>query len=139
MHDGQPFFDYLQNNPIEAQYFHEGMHNLQAFTGQTAIDDYPNWKKFKSICDVVGSVDFRDLTLQGGGEGRLLAGLMKKYNHLKKGVIFDLPEVIELSKKRYSEEEPPAIKDRTEFVGGDFFGQKYSTQIPQCDVYLVQR
>jgi hypothetical protein len=73
LHNGQPFFDYLAQHPVEGKYFHEGMHNLQALTGQTTITDYPNWSQFKSICDV------------GGGEGRLITALLKTYPSIQKG------------------------------------------------------
>ncbi len=49
-------------------------------------------------------------------------------------ILFDLPEVIELSKKRFITEESDYVANRTRFVAGDFF----SGLVPQSDAYILK-
>ena len=42
--------------------FHGAMDNIQSLTITAAVEDYPHWNSFKSICDIVCFVSSRLLT-----------------------------------------------------------------------------
>jgi ubiquinone/menaquinone biosynthesis C-methylase UbiE len=57
-----------------------------------------------------------------GGHGRLLAGVLEA-NPSMRGVLFDLPHVIEGAVKTNSE---TTVRDRLEYVTGDFFASVHA-------------
>jgi hypothetical protein len=84
---GVPVFEYLTNNAEEGKIFDRMMTDIHG--GETApmIDAY-NFSEFKTIVDI------------GGGNGEVISAVLNK-NTAAKGILFDLPEVIDRSKKKY--------------------------------------
>src|SRR5688572_6712705 len=65
----------------------------------------------------------------GGGRGVLLSAVLGK-NASTRGILFDLPHVIEAAKK----EVPPALAKRIQFTPGDFF-----KAVPEGgDIYILK-
>jgi orsellinic acid C2-O-methyltransferase len=114
---GKDSFAYLAEHPEVAANFDAAM---SAFT--------------VPIAEVVATVyDFsgvRHVVDVGGGNGALLAGILKAHPRLK-GTLFDLPEVVARARPRLHE---LGLADRCDAVGGDFF-----TQVPAgADAYLLK-
>lgn len=82
----QPFFDFLLENPSRLEEYHKAM-------DEYARDDYENitqainFEKYHTIMDV------------GGGRGSLLSVIKAAYPE-KNCVLFDLPQVVALSKEK---------------------------------------
>ena len=120
VHTGQPsiamvaeggLFNYLRNHPAEARLFHEAM------TG----------KSFAQVGPVAAAYDFSSFKIIGdigGGLGHLLYGVLDQVPNAR-GVLFDLPAVIEQARQRAA--------PRVTYVGGDFF----KDPIPACDAYMM--
>jgi len=107
----QKLFDYLGAHPEDGHVFAEAMVA----------------SSFARIGPVLEAYDFRGSKLIGdigGGLGHLLTAVLGA-NPLAKGVLFDLPEVIDQAK---SKQDP-----RIGYVAGDFFRDR----IPSCDTYLL--
>lgn len=65
--------------------------------------------------------DFKESSIimdVGGGTGHLLEKILIKFENIKKGILFDLPSVIENAIRSIKKEE---ISNKIEFVPGDFF------------------
>lgn len=101
---GVPVFEYLTNNAEEGKIFDRMMTDIHG--GETApmIDAY-NFSEFKTIVDI------------GGGNGEVISAVLNK-NTAAKGILFDLPEVIDRSKKSIS---ASGLSDRCELASGNFF------------------
>jgi O-methyltransferase domain len=105
------FFGYLREHPEEARLFHEAMEG----------------KAFAQVQPVVAVYDFRGFKIIGdigGGLGHLLYAVLDHAPEAR-GVLFDLPGVIEQASKRAA--------PRVTYVGGDFF----ANPIPPCDAYMM--
>jgi len=105
------FFPYLKDHPEEAQIFHEAMAGKSA-AQVTPIARAYDYRRFAVIGDV------------GGGLGHLLYGVLEQAPD-SRGVLFDLPQVIDRARQRPN--------PRVTYVGGDFF----KDPIPACDAYLM--
>jgi hypothetical protein len=114
---GKDSFAYLAEHPEEAANFDAAM---SAFSGPMAAV-------------VAAAYDFsqvRHAVDVGGGNGALLAGILKAHPSLK-GTLFDLPDVVERARPRLRE---LGVAARCDAVGGDFFAQ-----VPGgADVYLLK-
>jgi hypothetical protein len=84
-------------------------------------------------CLVAAAYNFgpmRDVIDVGGGDGRLLTGILRAYPSLK-GTVFDLPRLAEAATRQIA---TAGLADRYRFVGGDFF-----ERIPGgFDAYLLK-
>jgi hypothetical protein len=78
---GAHIFEYLKQNPEEAQIFHDTMTGLSMIDGPAVVAAY-NFDGIQSIVDV------------GGGHGLLLATILTKNPHLK-GTLCEVPHVVE--------------------------------------------
>jgi len=66
----------------------------------------------------------------GGGQGALLAGILRENARLR-GVVFDMPRVADRARREIA---AAGLADRLEFVGGDFF-----ESVPSgADAYLLK-
>lgn len=114
---GMGLFEYFAQRPeagrIASANFAEGT-NLTAMAVAQAYD----FLGFHTLVDV------------GGGQGALIAAILKANPHLR-GILFDLPRVIE-GAKRFVETED--IGGRCEVVAGDFFESVPSA----CDAYILK-
>lgn len=114
---GLPFFEYFAANPEPAKIFDEAMASRSAaeIAAMLAVYDFSYAKR---VVDV------------GGGNGALLAAILKAFRHLE-GVLFELPHVVERARKLDMGENP----SRVHFEAGDFFGE-----IPSgADAYILKK
>lgn len=114
---GQDSFAYFADHPEEAANFDTAMADFTAQIAMAVATAY-DFSKFRRVVDV------------GGGNGALLAGILKAYPALQ-GTLFDLPQVVERARPRFSD---LGLADRCEAVGGDFFAE-----LPGgADAYLLK-
>jgi len=108
---GTSFFKYLAEHQDHARIFDEAMFGKSMGQIGPALAAY-DFSGFATIGDI------------GGGAGHLLTAVLDKVPGAK-GVLFDLPNVIERAAKK---QDP-----RISYVAGDFF----KDPIPVCDAYLM--
>jgi hypothetical protein len=104
-------FGYLHEHPEEAQLFHEAMAGKSYAQVGPILEAY-DFSGFETIGDI------------GGGLGHLLYAVLDRVPRAR-GVLFDLPEVVEHARR--------ATNPRVSYVGGDFF----KDPIPPCDAYMM--
>ena len=78
---GTPVFEFLNQNPVEAQIFNDAMTELSMIDGPAVAEAF-NFEGIRSIVDV------------GGGHGLLLATILKRNTHLH-GTLYEIQRVIE--------------------------------------------
>ncbi|MFO7170419.1 MAG: methyltransferase [Chloroflexota bacterium] len=114
---GMPLYGYLAQHPEAAAVFHAAM---SGFSNQ-------------EVSAILNAYDFtgtRRLVDVGGGQGALLAGILKAYPALQ-GVLFDRPEVIAQARAELT---AGPLEARCQLVAGDFF-----RELPAGgDVYLLK-
>lgn len=97
--------------------FIDGMHVIGRKMAQTIAEDY-DLDQFKKVLDI------------GGASGTYTIAFLRKNPSLK-SILFDLPNVIPMARKRLIEE---GIIDRVELIEGDF----YKDDLPKgCDLALL--
>jgi O-methyltransferase domain len=101
---GKRPFDFLLSDEASAHIFNRAMSAVSAVTADAVTAAY----------DVSG---FRKIVDIGGGHGRLLSALLKQAPGAK-GVLFDMPSVVEGAPKMLDQY---GVRERVEIVGGDFF------------------
>jgi hypothetical protein len=107
---GQGVFDFLAQDPAEAEVFNGAMTDLSGMAAMAVGEAY----------DFTGIARLGDI---GGGQGFLIRALVQRYPHLR-GVLYDLPAVVAGA---------PA-HERVEVLAGDFF-----KAVPAgCDAYLMK-
>jgi orsellinic acid C2-O-methyltransferase len=114
--DADPFAQMAQDPEASAN-FDKAM---AAFTSQTAVAVAAayDFSAFRTVADV------------GGGNGALLAGILRANPHLE-GIVFDQPHVVERAKEYL---ESQGLGDRCRLVGGSFF-----ERVPAgADAYLLK-
>lgn len=99
---GKPIFDHFAATPADAQRFDDAMTSNSAASNSAFADAY-DFSSLKNVADIAG------------GKGSLLGMILAKAPQAR-GILFDMPHVIEAAK---SAGFLPA--DRTEYVAGDFF------------------
>ncbi len=104
-------FPHLRAHPEQARLFHEAMAGKSFAQVGPVVEAY-DFRGFKTIGDI------------GGGLGHLLHGVLDQATG-SRGVLFDLPQVIDLARQR--------ADPRVTYAGGDFF----KDPIPPCDAYLM--
>ncbi len=115
---GLDIFDYYPRHQDEARLFNELMTDLTAGVAPTVADAY-DFTGVSSVVDV------------GGGEGQMLAAILRAHPHLH-GVILDLPHVVTGAPALL---QAAGVAERCRVVGGDAF-----TAVPAGhDVYLLSR
>jgi hypothetical protein len=98
------FFDYLATHPDAGHIFDGAMTSLSHEEAQAVADAY-DFSMFKRVVDI------------GGGQGTLLATLLKRHRHMS-GVLFDQPQVVEQARSPLAAE---GLLDRCALASGDFF------------------
>ena len=106
------FWGYFAEHPEHSRLFNDAMTALTHAHVAAILNAY-DFSGFETIADI------------GGGNGHLLRSVLDR-NPNAKGVLFDLPHVIEQAKAIPSE--------RITFHPGDFFAKR----IPVCDAYLMK-
>src|SRR5262245_39808112 len=101
---GMDSFSYMAQHPEEAANFDKAMSDFatQIAVAVTAVYDFST---FRTVVDV------------GGGNGSLLAGILRANPSLR-GIVFEQPHVAERAKERLRDD---GLADRCDVVGGDFF------------------
>jgi ubiquinone/menaquinone biosynthesis C-methylase UbiE len=114
---GMPAYDYLARRPELARSFDRQMQSGAPFFARVPeVYDFP---ATATVVDVAG------------GNGTLLAAVLSA-TPAARGVLFDVPHVVEAARDRLREE---GLLDRCELVGGDFL-----TSVPSGgDVYVLSR
>lgn len=112
---GQPFYDYLADNPDAAQTF------------TTAMGAAPVPAAL-ATCDFTG---LRRVVDVGGGNGGLLSWVLRAQPQAR-GVLFDLPSAIQQARSRLAATD---VADRVDFVEGSFF----DAMPAGADVYVLSR
>jgi SAM-dependent methyltransferase len=115
---GRPAFEYFEDHPEDGRALNDGMTAVSGAQIAPVVRayDFGSARSAEKVVDV------------GGGHGALLASVLKDHPHLR-GVLFDLPHVIEGAGGPLRE---AGVADRCEYVGGNFF-----EAVPAGDVYLM--
>lgn len=95
-----------------------GMHGL-GMLGSPAVAGAFDFSRFRAACDL------------GGATGHLLVALLERYAEMK-GVLFELPRVLEFARQRFADD---PILSRLTLTAGDFF----EDALPEADLYLLGR
>ncbi len=114
---GQPFYEYLQSHPEASAKFSDAMSAMERLHDQAVAQAY-TFNGSETVVDV------------GGGHGSLLVSILKTYPQVR-GVVFDLPEVVERARTALAKQN---LSSRCAVEGGDFF-----ERIPNGDVILLRR
>jgi ubiquinone/menaquinone biosynthesis C-methylase UbiE len=114
---GKPAFDYLAEHPDKARVFDAAMVSIHGRESDAVLNAY-DFSVFGVVADV------------GGGNGSQITEILKKHNGVK-GILFDLPHVIERAKERIK---ASGLLDRCQLVSGNFF-----EAVPEgADAYVMQ-
>jgi hypothetical protein len=114
---GMNLFEYAGHNREFGEIFNNGMASMTANMVEELIAAY-DFSRFNHVVDV------------GGGNGALLAALLKVYPTLQ-GTVVDLPEVTGQATQLLAE---AGVSGRSQAVGGDFF-----KSVPTGgDVYILK-
>jgi hypothetical protein len=114
---GEPVFDYLSRRPEQAAIFDAAMTSIHGRESSAMVDAY-DFSQFRVVADV------------GGGNGSTLRAVLERHPHLR-GVLFDLPGVVERSKKNL---QAWGLADRCQAVAGSFFESVPS----EADAYILR-
>jgi hypothetical protein len=110
-------WDYYARNPANARCFDRAMTEANSLLHTTLLDSY-DFSRFNEIVDV------------GGGQGHLLARILKAYPALR-GVLLDKPDVLADADAYLQSVE---VRDRCCLAAGDFFDA-----VPDgADAYLLK-
>jgi cyclopropane fatty-acyl-phospholipid synthase-like methyltransferase len=113
---GADVFDYFKDKPEELEIFNRAMTSLSALATKAVIEAY-DFTGIKTLIDIAG------------GHGRLLTEILDANPSLR-GVLFDLPQVIEGARENVAK---ARSSDRVELVSGDFF-----VSVPAGDAYIMK-
>jgi O-methyltransferase/methyltransferase family protein len=116
-HFGIDLWQYRAQHPEDAKTFDEAMADLTALVSDAILAGY-DFSPFGTVIDI------------GGGEGGLLAAILKAHPGVK-GVLFDVPRVVRKAERRIEAE---GLFDRCKIVSGDFF----QSVPPGGDAYILK-
>jgi hypothetical protein len=102
--NGCELWEYFRQHPDLGERFDHAMTSLASGNNHMVLRAY-DFSPFKTLIDV------------GGGQGLLLAGILKAHSHLR-GTLFDLPSVAKGATAYLSAQ---GVADRCEFMAGDAF------------------
>lgn len=114
---GKPIFEYLSEHPEQARIFDAAMTGFHGPETQAMIDAY-DYAGVNTLVDI------------GGGNGTVLSAVLKKHPAMK-GILFDLPGVIERAKKHLAD---AGLTSRCQTIVGSFF----ETAPPGGDAYQMR-
>ena len=98
---GEEVFDFFARNQEAARIFDRAMTSFSSVATKAVLEAY-DFSDINTLVDIAG------------GQGRLLNGVLESYPTMR-GVLFDLPHVIE------SARQTTTVGDRCEYATGDFF------------------
>ncbi|MEV6972751.1 ArsR family transcriptional regulator [Kitasatospora sp. NPDC093806] len=105
---GTALWPWLQRNPAAAATFNQAMTDFTDALAEALVAAYPEFAEAGTVCDL------------GGGQGTYLAAILRRYPALGRGVLADLPGVIEQA-RAHPEVAGLAGQGRLEFAPVDFF------------------
>lgn len=119
---GMPTWPWLRQHPEDAAIFDQAMADFSRAIAGSLVAALPGMDKAGTIADL------------GGGTGTFLAAILGANPSVKKGILADLPDVLERA-----HDIPPVAKmldaGRMETFGGDFF-----SKVPDgVDVYVTKQ
>jgi hypothetical protein len=112
---GQDLFPYLTEHPAAAAVFDEAMTNMTMQVAAAVV----------AACDFAQSSTLVDV---GGGSGGLLMAVLRA-NPALRGVLFDVPHVVEEAQKRIA---AAGLAERCVVEAGDFFRRSPRLGMPTC-------
>lgn len=101
---GQPIFDFLTSHPDKGRVFDAAMTGIHGAETAAMVAAY-DFSGFRKVVDI------------GGGNGSTLEAVLRQ-NSAVHGVLFDLPQVVERAKSRFTAAD---LASRCELVVGNFF------------------
>jgi spermidine synthase len=101
---GMGIFEFLAQNPTNAANFDAAMAERTAAFAPSVAADY-DFSRMRTVVDV------------GGGQGILLAAILRRHTHLR-GILFEVPTVVAGAEAVLMASD---IADRSEVRAGDFF------------------
>ncbi|MFB8790492.1 MAG: methyltransferase [Potamolinea sp.] len=101
---GMSIWDYYAQNPENGKFFNLAMTDLTANVVEAVLESY-DFSSLNTVVDV------------GGGQGSLISAILKA-NPTLKGILFDMPSVIEDAIPKLAAD---GVADRCVGVGGNFF------------------
>ncbi len=114
---GMPFFQYMLEHPRRHGIYDTAMGRFGQAEAEAMLDAY-DFSGVRTVVDV------------GGGSGMLLEAMLKRHPEIK-GILFDLPAVVERARSFISDS---GLSDRCRIEGGDFF-----SSVPAgADAYILQ-
>ncbi len=114
---GKPIFDYLGEHPDKARIFDAAMVGIHGRESDVILNAY-DLSGFGVVADI------------GGGNGSQITRILERNPGIK-GILFDLPHVIDRAKDRI---ESAGLADRCELVAGSFF-----ERVPAgADAYMMR-
>lgn len=113
---GMPAFEWLSKHPAALETFARAMTSFTRQIGVAVAEAY-DFGKIHTLVDV------------GGSHGTLMSAILKS-NPTMRGVIFDLPAVVEGAKAPLGQ---AGLGNRTECVGGNFF-----ESVPPGDAHILK-
>ncbi len=113
-----PIFSHFFRTDEAKQEFIRGMHGFGRLSSPAVVRVF-NLSRFRRIADL------------GGATGHLAIAACERYGTMT-GVVFDLPEVVELARPHLA---GSAASSRLQAVAGDFF----SDPLPPADLYALGR
>jgi hypothetical protein len=114
---GKPVFDYLGEHPDKARIFDAAMVGIHGRESNAILNAY-DFSLFGVVADI------------GGGNGSQITEILKKHGRIK-GILFDLPHVIERAQQRI---QASGLLDRCKLVAGSFFDA-----VPEgADAYVMR-
>ena len=99
---GSPFYQYLSENSQADQVFNFAMTNLADLMNPNLINAY-DFSSVESLVDV------------GGGQGKLICSILQANPEIK-GILFDLPNVVEEAQKNIAQ---AGLTNRCQIIGGN--------------------
>ncbi|MFE3646620.1 methyltransferase [Streptomyces sp. NPDC059101] len=114
---GTDFFGYLAERPALSAQFNSAMSQATAHTAELLPAAFP-FDRFRTVADL------------GGGDGTLLAGVLRAHPALR-GIVFDRAEGLAQAGPRFARD---GLADRCTLVAGDFF----ATAPEGADAYLLK-
>jgi ubiquinone/menaquinone biosynthesis C-methylase UbiE len=114
---GEPMFDYIGHNPELGPLFDAGMTAFHGHETPAMLDAY-DFSGIKTLADI------------GGGNGTLLAAVLRRYPQLH-GILFDLGHVVSRASAGM---QAPGLDRRCKIIEGNFFESLPSG----ADAYLMR-
>ncbi|MBM3436198.1 MAG: methyltransferase domain-containing protein, partial [Bacteroidetes bacterium] len=114
---GTDIFDHLSRHPDKNELYNKAMTNTSDLSGAAILSAY-SFRNLKKIADI------------GGGEGHLLANILKKYPK-SQGILFDFDHVVASAAETFKR---TGTAGRVQITGGNFF----ETVPSGCDAYIMK-